>query len=95
MAKTATANAKLTKSQIVAAVSSVAILFVVTIAPWYASSEATLSPFWRKAVDLGVFARYADFTKGVIDTGSLVYFLVLTGVFLFLTVKVLESRRWK
>jgi hypothetical protein len=31
----------------------------------------------------------------VIDTGSLVYFVVLTVVFLFLTVKVLESRRWK
>jgi ABC-2 type transport system permease protein len=85
----------LTKSQIVAAVSSVAILFLVTIAPWYASSEATLSPFWRKTVDQGVFAKYADFTKGVIDTGSLVYFIVLTVVFLFLTVKVLESRRWK
>lgn len=85
----------LTRSQIVAAVSAVAILFVVTIAPWYAASKATLSPFWRKAVDLGVYAKYADFTKGVIDTGNLVYFLAITGVFLFLTVKVLESRRWK
>jgi ABC-2 type transport system permease protein len=42
-----------------------------------------------------VFAKYADFTKGVIDTSSLVYFVALTAVFLFLTVKVLESRRWK
>jgi ABC-2 type transport system permease protein len=85
----------LTKSQIVAAVSSSALLFLLTIVPWWAGSKATLSGFWRKAVDQGVFAKYADFTKGVIDTGSLVYFLALTALFLFLTVKVLESRRWK
>ena len=42
-----------------------------------------------------MFAKYTDFTKGVIDTGSLMYFLAITTVFLFLTVKVLESRRWK
>jgi predicted ATP-dependent serine protease len=40
-------------------------------------------------------ARYADFSKGVIDTGHVVFFILSTGVFLFLTVKVLESRRWK
>ncbi len=85
----------LTKSQIVAAVSASAILFLITIAPWWASSSATLSGFWRKVVDLGVYAKYADFTKGVIDTGGVVYFLALTGLFLFLTTKVLESRRWK
>jgi ABC-2 type transport system permease protein len=85
----------LTKSQIVAAVSASAILFVVTIVPWWASSKATLSGFWRSAVDQGVFAKYTDFTKGVIDTGSLMYFVAITAVFLFLTVKVLESRRWK
>jgi ABC-2 type transport system permease protein len=85
----------LTKSQIVAAVSASAILFLMTIVPWYASSTATLSSFWRAAVDQGVFAKYTDFTKGVIDTGSLMYFLAITTVFLFLTVKVLESRRWK
>jgi ABC-2 type transport system permease protein len=85
----------LTKSQIVAAVSASALLFLVTIVPWYAASTATLSSFWRSAVDQGVFAKYADFTKGVIDTGSLTYFVAITAVFLFLTVKVLESRRWK
>jgi hypothetical protein len=31
----------------------------------------------------------------VIDIGNLVFFVATTVVFLFLTVKVLESRRWK
>ena len=46
-------------------------------------------------MDQGVFRRYTDFAKGVLDTGNLVFFLVATAVFLFLSVKVLEARRWK
>jgi len=84
----------LTKSQVVAAVAAAAILFVVTVVPWFAAGQATLSTPLRKITDQGVMARYADFAKGVIDTGNLVYFVVATAVFLFLTVKVLESRRW-
>jgi ABC-2 type transport system permease protein len=42
-----------------------------------------------------VFHRYTDFAKGVIDFGNTVFFIAATVVFLFLTVKVLESRRWK
>jgi ABC-2 type transport system permease protein len=85
----------LTKSQVVAAVASAAILLVTTIVPWYASNKATLSGFWRRAADQGVLTRYTDFSKGIIDTGNLVFFVAITAVFLFLTVKVLESRRWK
>ncbi|WP_428937545.1 ABC transporter permease [Fontivita pretiosa] len=85
----------LTRSQVVAAVSCAAVLFVITIVPWWASAKAALSPFWRRVSDQGVFTRYTDFSKGVIDTGNLVFFIAATVVFLFLTVKVLESRRWK
>jgi ABC-2 type transport system permease protein len=85
----------LTRSQVVAAVASAAILLVTTIVPWYAGSKATLSGFWRKAADQGVLTRYTDFSKGIIDTGNLVFFIAVTAIFLFLTVKVLESRRWK
>jgi len=87
----------LTRSQVVAAVTTVAILFLITIAPWWALREgaSTLSSGWRRVVDQGVYNRYVDFSKGVIDTGHVVFFLALTAVFLFLTTKVLESRRWQ
>jgi ABC-2 type transport system permease protein len=85
----------LTRSQVVAAVATAAILFLITIVPWWAGSKASLNDFWRTIVDQGVFAHYTDFSKGVIDTGNLVFFIIVTSVFLFLTVKVLESRRWK
>ena len=85
----------LTRSQVVAAVLGATILFAVTVVPWWISSKATLPTFWRGVVNQAVHARYADFSRGVIDTGNIIFFLVVTGVFLFLTVKVLESRRWK
>jgi ABC-2 type transport system permease protein len=87
----------LTRSQVVAAVTAVAILFVITIAPWWALREgaSTLPRLWRTIVDQGVYNRYVDFSKGVIDSGHVVFFLATTAVFLFLTTKVLESRRWK
>lgn len=85
----------LTRSQIVAAVSTAAILFLVTIVPWWASSSPQLRSFWRSIANQGVFSRYVDFSKGVVATGNLIFFVALTAVFLFLTVKVLESRRWK
>jgi ABC-2 type transport system permease protein len=85
----------LTRSQVVAAVSAAAVLFVVTIVPWWAGTKTSLPTFWRNVADQSVFTRYTDFSKGVIDTGNVVFFLAGTTVFLFLTVKVLESRRWK
>ena len=60
-----------------------------------ATAKATLPDFWRKVTEQGVFTRYTDFSKGVIDTGNLIFFIAATAVFLFVTVKVLESRRWK
>jgi gliding motility-associated transport system permease protein len=87
----------LTRSQVVAAVTAVAILFLITIAPWWALREgaSTLSGGWRSVVDQGVYNRYVDFSKGVIDSGHVVFFVAVTAVFLFLTTKVLESRRWR
>jgi ABC-2 type transport system permease protein len=84
----------LTKSQVVAAVSSAAVLFMVTIVPWWVAGKATLGAFWRIAAEQCVLHRYEDFSKGIMDTGNLVFFIASTAVFLFLTVKVLESRRW-
>jgi ABC-2 type transport system permease protein len=87
----------LTRSQVVAAVLAVAILFLITIVPWAAmrAEGSTLGATWRKVADQGVYNRYADFSRGVIDTSHVIFFLAVTTVFLFLTIKVLESRRWK
>ncbi len=83
-----------TRSQVVAAVAAGAVLFLITIAPWWASGKI-LSDTWQRILNQAVFKRYTDFSRGLIDMGNLVFFIAATGVFLFLTVKVMESRRWK
>jgi len=85
----------LTRSHVIAAVMAAAILCAVTILPWVVTSFASIPELLRKIMDQSVFHRYMDFSKGVIDMGNLVFFVATTAVFLFLTVKVLESRRWK
>ena len=45
--------------------------------------------------EISLANHFAAFVRGVIDTSDIIYFLVMTGVFLFLTVRSLESRRWR
>ena len=44
---------------------------------------------------LGVGTHIADFGKGVVDTSHLAYFALFTGLFLFLTYLLLESKKWR
>jgi ABC-2 type transport system permease protein len=85
----------LTRSQVVAAVMAAAILSLITIVPWLAGGSTELPEFWRKVADQAVYRRYSDFSRGVLDSANVVFFVVATAAFLFFTVKVLESRRWK
>ena len=59
-------------SQVVAAALSAFILALVTIGPYYVVGQASLPTFWRKVFEQAVYRRYADFSKGVIDTGNIV-----------------------
>jgi ABC-2 type transport system permease protein len=43
---------------------------------------------------LSLFERFYDFVDGVLDLTSVVYFLTVIGVFLFLSVQSMEKRRW-
>lgn len=38
---------------------------------------------------------FPDFCRGVIDTGAIVYLLSITALFLFLTLRSVEMRRWR
>jgi len=43
---------------------------------------------------ISITARYNSFSAGIFDWPALVYYVSLCGTFLFLTVRVLEKRRW-
>lgn len=85
----------LTRSQVIAAVTSASILALITILPAQVAGRPDLPTFWSKVIEQLVYQRYVDFSRGVIERSHVVFFLCVTAVFLFLTIKVLEARRWK
>jgi ABC-2 type transport system permease protein len=85
----------LTRSQVVAAVGAAAILFLITIVPMWLRQRTMLAEWLRTAADQMVFRRYTEFSRGIIDSGNVIFFVVATAAFLFFSVKALESRRWR
>jgi ABC-2 type transport system permease protein len=43
---------------------------------------------------VSVLSRYMNFNNGLIDWAALLYYVSLAFIFLFLTVRVYEKRRW-
>ena len=43
---------------------------------------------------ISIYSRYVNFTYGIFDIGSTVYYLSITAIFLFLSVRVYERRRY-
>lgn len=44
---------------------------------------------------LSMNIHFSDFTRGVLDTTHIAYYIAMTAVFLFFAVRSLESRRWR
>jgi len=84
----------LTRYQLVAAVVAVAILSVFAFL-MQALVVNTSAPWSGLASKLNVMSYFKDFSRGMFDTRGLVFFLSVTALFLFLSVKTLESRRWR
>ncbi len=83
----------LTESQLAASVITVAILLVLLVIGFAGS---LISAPWLRFLlsGLSVFSRFQNFTNGVFDIAALVYYVSLTAVFLFLTVRVYDRRRF-
>ena len=83
----------LTENQLAAAVGTVAILLALMLVSLL---NSVIPVYWLRFVlsSISVFARYQNFTQGVFDIAAIVYYLSMTAVFLFLTVRVFDRRRW-
>lgn len=86
-------TSSLTENQIVAAVSCFVILLFLYILSWPAETTGTALGEILKY--LSVIEHFSEMAKGVIDTRTLVYFLSLTLLSLFLTHRSVESSRWR
>lgn len=84
----------LSRHQLVAALIGVGILSLFTLV--VDSLAAYRTGAWRVVLGyVNILYQFEDFAKGIFDSKSVIFFLSGTVFFLFLTVKVLESRRWR
>lgn len=86
-------TSSLTENQIIAAVSGLVATLLLYIIGWPAETAGdVLGPLLRY---LSVTEHFAEMVRGIINTRSLVYFLSLISLALFLTQRSIESLRWR
>jgi ABC-2 type transport system permease protein len=83
----------LTKNQIVAGFMTFAVFLMLWVINWIAESAG---PTGRAVLSfLSITDHLDDFTRGIIDTKHIVYYLSFITFGLFLTAKSVDSERWR
>lgn len=83
----------LTENQIVSAVISFGALLIFWAGAWTMGDKTGLL---ADVVNyLSILKHFENFSKGVIDTRDVVYYLSFVFAFQFLTLRSLESKRWR
>lgn len=82
-----------TDSQVVAGFLAFGILLALWIIAWVSDQTG---PFWGEVFKtLSILPHLEDYTEGLIDTKHLVYQISFTFFWLYCSVRVLESRKWR
>ena len=86
----------ISRSQMAAAMISF-VLGVSLFSLGFLAEAVPVTAQWQTQVlsYFGLFEQMHDFARGVVDTRTVIFYVSLTLFFLFLTLRVVESRRWK
>jgi ABC-2 type transport system permease protein len=84
----------LSRNQIVAWILGAVPLMLLA---WFAYFIVGRVEGWKREVlqQINVMGRFSEFTRGQVQLQGVVFFLATAALFLFLTIKVVESRRWR
>jgi ABC-2 type transport system permease protein len=86
----------LTRSQVTAAMVSFAFGMTLFIASFAGLEDSSAPTLWGELLEVINLRHQMDaFAAGIIDTRAVISQLSLTALFLFLALRVVESRRWK
>jgi ABC-2 type transport system permease protein len=83
----------LTRNQIVAGVAGFALVLALWVIDWLGQSFGPRAEAVFKY--LSMTGHLDDFVKGIIDTKHLVYYVSFMTFWLFLTVKSVDTERWR
>ncbi len=84
----------LTESQIIAALGTLAVSLLLMSLDSLGSIFYSITWITSAVNFLSISNRYTDFTVGLIQYDNIIFLLTVQALFLFLTVRVLDSRRW-
>ena len=83
----------LTKNQIIAGGATFAVCLMLWVLDWVSAYDQSA---WAKVVSyLSVVTHFEPFSKGVIDTKDIIFYLSMIFFGLFLTTRSVESLRWR
>ena len=83
----------LTESQMIAGVFTFASLLLIYFISWFESSLK--NEIAKEIVNwFSLLSRYSDFQSGILNIENIIYYLSFIFVFLFLTVRVIDKRRY-
>jgi len=86
-------TSSLTENQIIAATLSFGILFLFFMMGY---SISLMGPILGNLmIYISLIGHLEGFAKGVIDTMDIIYYAVFITLFIFLTLRVLESKKWR
>jgi len=83
----------ITERQVIASVLTFGALILFWVINWAQNlTEMNMGIIFE---DLSIFTHFENFTKGIIITHDVVYYVVFSGFFLFLAYTALQSRSWR
>ncbi|SMC23378.1 ABC-2 type transport system permease protein [Desulfacinum hydrothermale DSM 13146] len=86
-------TSSLTKNQIIAAVLSFGALLLFWVVSWMSS---VLGPGASRFIEyLSIIRHFDSFSKGVLDSRDITYYLIFIAFFFFVTLRQIESYRWR
>lgn len=83
----------LTENQVIAAIAgflAMMVLYMVDVVSYQISNTLIKNLLMA----LSFYSRYSEFTTGIFNLSSVLYFISASVIFNFLTIRVLERRRW-
>ncbi len=83
----------MTENQIIAAVVTFGLLLFLWIIGW--SADISSGPLAKLFSYVSLIEHLESFSKGVVETKSVVYYLSVTVAGMFFTLRILESKRWR
>ena len=85
----------MTENQMIAAVGSFAVMMFILMMDSFAGIlPASLSFIGTLLTKLSFMTRYNELVSGVLNIGTVLFFVSVAVIFNFLTIRVLEKRRW-